>query len=36
MSDHWDVRGQAHGWEEQLYPDVAEDDDSAAEDRTTE
>ena len=34
MGDHWDVRGDAHGWEEQLYPDG--DDEEAAEGPTTE
>lgn len=33
MSDYWDARADARGWEEQLYPD-AEDD--SVEVRTTE
>ncbi len=35
MSDFWDVRGDADGWEEQLYPD-ADDSDDGVEVRTTE
>jgi hypothetical protein len=27
MSDYWDVRGGARGWEEQLYPDAVDEDD---------
>ena len=34
MSDYWGVRGGAHGWEEQLYPDA--DDEDGVEDETTE
>ncbi len=36
MSDHWGVRGGAHGWEEQLYPDAADEDEDGVEDETTE
>ncbi len=35
MGDHWNVRGDAHGWEEQLYPD-GDDDEESAEGPTTE
>jgi hypothetical protein len=36
MSDIWDARGDANGWEEQLSPDAGAGDDEDVEPRTTE
>ncbi len=36
MSDIWNVRGEADGWEEQLYPDTTEKEDTTDDVLTTE